>query len=101
MIRPITPGDTDVIISLAKKLDMFDTNGLKLIKATLADYFGGNSNKLWLSAKENGLVGVIYCVPEPMTQGTWNILMLLVDRDRQRQGYGSALISYIENAECR
>ncbi len=34
--------------------------------------------------------------PKPMTNGTWNVLMLLVDRDRQRQGHGSALMSYIE-----
>ena len=96
MIRPITPGDTDAVLALAKKLEMFESDGLELIKATLANYFGGKSNDLWYSADENGLVGVIYCAPEPMTNGTWNVLMLLVDRDRQRQGYGSALMSYVE-----
>lgn len=75
---------------------MFDSDELELTKATLADYFGGNSNDLWLSADEHGLVGVIYCTPEPMTNGTWNVLMLLVDRDRQRRGYSSALMSYVE-----
>ncbi len=96
MIRPITPGDTDAVLALAKKLEMFDSDGLELIKTTLADYLSGNSNDRWFSVDENGLVGVIYCAPEPMTNGTWNVLMLLVDRDRQRQGYGSALMSYVE-----
>ena len=96
MIRPTTPDDTDAILALANKLEMFDTDGLELIKASVTNYLGGNSNDIWFSAKENELVGVIYCTPEPMTRGTWNVLMLLVDPDRQRQGYGSALISYVE-----
>lgn len=96
MIRPITPDDTDAVLALAKKLEMFDSDGLELIKATLSDYLDGNSNDLWFSADDNDLVGVVYCAPEPMTSGTWNVLMLLVDRDRQRQGYGSALMSYVE-----
>ncbi len=96
MIKPTTPDDTDAVLALAQKLEMFDSDGLELIKASLADYFSGNSNDHWFSADENGLVGVIYCAPEAMTNGTWNVLMLLVDRDRQRQGYGSALISYVE-----
>ena len=96
MIRTITPDETDAVFALAKKLEMFDKDGLELIKATLADYLGGNSNDLWFSADENGLVGVVYCAPEPMTSGTWNVLMLLVDPDRQRQGHGSALMRYVE-----
>ena len=96
MIRPVIPGDIDAVFALAKKLEMFDKHGLELIKATLADYLSGNSNDLWFCAEENDLVGVIYCAPEPMTCGTWNVLMLLVSRDRQRQGYGSALMSYVE-----
>ena len=96
MIRPITPGDTDAVFALAKKLEMFDTDGLELIKSTLTDYLSGNSKDLWFSAYENGLVGVIYCAPEPMTSGTWNVLMLLVSLNHQRQGHGSALMSYVE-----
>ncbi len=96
MIRPITPDDTDAVLALAKKLEMFDSDGLELIKATLSDYLDGNSNDLWFSADDNDLVGVVYCAPEPMTSGTWNVLMLLVSPDRQRQGYGSALMSYVE-----
>ena len=96
MIRPITSDDTNAIIALAKKLEMFDRDGLELIKVKLTDYLGGNSHDLWFSADENCLVGVIYCAPEPMTRGTWNVLMLLVERDRQRQGHGSALMSYVE-----
>ena len=47
---------------------------------------------------DNGeILGVIYyCAPEPMTQGTWNILMLLVCPEHQGQGYGKALIQHLE-----
>ena len=96
MIRTIAPSDTDSVIALAEQLGMFDADGLADIKETLANYYSGNSKDLWYVADDNGLAGVLYCVPEPMTSGTWNILMLLVNPDRQGQGYGRALMSYIE-----
>ncbi len=96
MIRTIAPSDRDSVIALAEQLGMFDADGLAHIKETLANYFSGNSKDLWYVADDNGLAGVLYCVPEPMTSGTWNILMLLVNPNRQGQGYGKTLMNYIE-----
>ena len=96
MIRTIAPSDTDGVIDLAEKLGIFDADGLDHIKETLANYYSGNSKDLWYVADDNGLEGVLYCVPEPMTSGTWNVLMLLVNPDHQGQGYGRALMNYIE-----
>lgn len=96
MIRTIAPSDTDDVMALAKKLGMFDADGLDHLKETLANYDSSNSKNLWYVADDNNLVGVLYCTPEPMTSGTWNVLMLLVNPDFHRQGYGNALMSYVE-----
>lgn len=96
MIRAIAASDTDAVMALAETLSMFDADGLDQIRKTLDGYYSGNTNDLWFVADDNGLVGVLYCAPEPMTNGTWNILMLLVSPDRQGQGHGSTLMSYVE-----
>ena len=64
----------------------------------LADYLDGNSNSdhFWITDDEDGLVGVAYCAPEPMTNGTWNLLLIAVRPDRQGQGRGAALMRYVE-----
>ena len=95
MIRATRSKDAAAIIALAK-ISQFDSDEVELIRKTLADYLNGNSNDLWFTAADEELVGVIYCTLEPMTKGTWNILLLLVSPKHHGQGYGTALISYVE-----
>ena len=89
---------TDAVMALAKKMGMFDANDLAHIQETLDNTHNGITKDLWFVADDNGLKGVLYCAPEPMTKGTWNVLMLLVDPDHQGQGYGSKLMQAAEQA---
>ena len=41
-------------------------------------------------------VGVAYCAPEPVADGTWNLLMLWTRHDRKGKGHGSALLNHVE-----
>lgn len=42
------------------------------------------------------LVGVAYCVPERLTAGTWNLLLIAVHSDRHGEGFGSHLLRHVE-----
>jgi ribosomal protein S18 acetylase RimI-like enzyme len=95
LIRKITSDDTTTVIALSERSGLFNTDGIEQIKERLAGYSGGN-DELWFGAFDNVLVGVVYCIPEPMTDGTWNILMLIVSPDSHGQGYGRTLMSHIE-----
>ena len=55
-----------------------------------------DSNEIWLTDDDNGLVSVAYLAPERMTVGTWNLYLIAVHPDHQRQGRGKALLDYIE-----
>jgi GNAT superfamily N-acetyltransferase len=59
----------------------------------LTDHFSSetDSQDLWLTDDDDGLVGIAYVAPERMTEGTWNLYLLAVHPDRQRQGRGAAL----------
>ena len=64
----------------------------------LADYFDGGSDHFWIinDDEEEGPVGVAYCAPELMTNGTWNLLFIAVRPECQGQGRGAALMRYVE-----
>ncbi|WP_013320297.1 GNAT family N-acetyltransferase [Gloeothece verrucosa] len=98
MIRPITPDDKTALIILAEKVGLFGPNELKVLDEMLTGYFGDNSDSdhFWLIDDEEEPVGVAYCQSERMTVGTWNLLLIAIRPDRQRQGRGAALIQYVE-----
>ncbi|WP_413160809.1 GNAT family N-acetyltransferase [Capilliphycus salinus ALCB114379] len=96
MIRPVTPDDTAALIALAKDTISFEPNELEELGKMFADYFNGNSDDICITDEDNGLVGVAYCTPERMTNGTWNLLLIAVHPNYQGQGRGSALLRYVE-----
>src|SRR4028119_818971 len=99
MIRPTTPNDTAALIALADATGLFEPNQLEEVGEMLGDYFGGNSGSehFWITDDdEDGPVGVAYCAPEPMTDGTWNLYLIAVRPDRQGQGRGATLVRYVE-----
>lgn len=100
MIRRITKDDTDASVALADASGLFGPDELEQVREMLAAFVNGNtdSGEFWITddAGNDGLVGLAYCAPERMTQGTWNVLLLLVRPDRQGQGRGAALMRFIE-----
>ncbi len=99
MIRPILPDDTTALLALTDAIG-FEPNELEVLNKMLADYFAGDSDseQFWITDDDDGPVGVAYCAPERMTNGTWNLYLIAVRPDRQGQGRGAALLRYIEEA---
>jgi ribosomal protein S18 acetylase RimI-like enzyme len=95
LIRKITPDDTKAVMALSQVSGLFNAEGIEQIRERLTGYVDG-SDELWFGAFDNDLMGVVYCIPEPMTDGTWNILMLIVHPDSHGQGHGRALMGHIE-----
>jgi GNAT superfamily N-acetyltransferase len=98
MIRTTKPEDSASLLALIKESGQFDENGLEHVKHTLHSYLEGASEGLWFTADNGEPIGVAYCAPEPVTNGTWNILLLWIRQDQHGQGHGSALVSQVEQA---
>ncbi len=96
MIRETIQTDSEALLAIVKESGQFDENGLSHVEETLSNYLTGESDDLWFTSDDGEPVGVAYCAPEPVTDGTWNLLMLWTRSDRNGQGHGSALVSHVE-----
>lgn len=99
MIRRMTPEDTDAILALAVSSGLFPPDGTDELAGVLASVFRGElgPDHVWLTDEVDGVpVGVAYFAPERLTEGTWNLYMLAVRPDRQRQGHGASLVRQVE-----
>ncbi|WP_298196340.1 GNAT family N-acetyltransferase [Novosphingobium sp.] len=50
----------------------------------------------WLVHLAGGVMGVAYYQPEPLTDGTWNLLLIAVQPPAHGQGIGTALMRAVE-----
>jgi len=100
MIRPITSEDTEPLIALASDSGLFSPEQLDtlrpMVSASLSDT--SDTHPFWITDDENGLVGLAYCEPERMTEGTWNLQLIAVHPTRQRQGRGAQLLRHLEQS---
>ncbi|MBX2865083.1 MAG: GNAT family N-acetyltransferase [Leptolyngbyaceae cyanobacterium MAG.088] len=95
MIRPTIPDDATALLAIAEAIG-FEPDECKVLSEMMADYFSGNSDHIWLTDDEDGPVGVAYCAPERMTNGTWNLLFIAIHPEAQGQGRGTLLIEHVE-----
>ncbi len=96
MIRKTSPEDRTPLLTLLQESGKFDADGLEHVAETLDAYLSSPGEEIWYTAVEEGTpVGVAYCRPEPVTLGTWNLLMIWMKKGVEGKGFGSALMSSI------
>lgn len=98
-IRAATQKDTEALMSLCKAIGLFQPNELEELSAMLSSYFAGNlqGEHKWLVDDENGqLVSVAYYAEESFAYRVFNLLLIGVHPDYQREGRGSQLLRYVE-----
>ncbi|HEY9847142.1 MAG TPA: GNAT family N-acetyltransferase [Candidatus Caenarcaniphilales bacterium] len=98
MIRLITSDDTDALIVLADSIELFSSDELEELRHMLTDSLSkdGDTHPFWITDDDDGLVGLAYCEPERMTNGTWNLQLIAVHPAQQRQGRGAKLLLFVE-----
>lgn len=73
-------------MSVVDSSGQFDVESLDHVRGTLLESLEGHSSGIWLTADEGEPSRVAYCAPEPVANGTWNLLMLGTRKDRMGQG---------------
>ncbi len=96
MIRETRESDQNAILAIVRESGQFDADALEHVEATLHSYLEEGTSDLWFTADDGEPVGVALCSPEPVSSGTWNLLMLWIRSDRHNAGHGSALVENVE-----
>jgi ribosomal protein S18 acetylase RimI-like enzyme len=99
MIRATEASDIPDILSLAVSSGLFPPEGTDELARIVSDSLSGElgPDHLWfMDFAKDEAVGVAYCAPERLTEGTWNLYMLAIHPDVQRQGRGTALVRQVE-----
>ena len=96
-IRPIEPEDISALKTVIDANDLFPPD---MLDEMTADYFQNeNNNEFWFTYEDDKPVGIAYCAPEKMTEGTWNlylIALIAVHPDYKGKGYGTAMVHHVE-----
>jgi len=93
-IRPLRRDDLHRVGQLVDANTMFPS---AMLADMTAPYFAGQAaEQRWCVFDREGVQGVAYCVPEPLTDRCWNLLLIAVDPDRHGAGIGTALMRHVE-----
>lgn len=98
MIQPATPDDTQALLSLAAATGLFELSQVDDLTEMLIEHFSNDADSqgLWLIDYDHEPVGVAYVAPEHMTHGTWNLYLIAIHPNYQKQGRGAALLKHVE-----
>lgn len=86
---------------LASVKSIVDANQMfpaEFLDEMTAEFFSGESMEKWfvIENDDKQVIGVAFCSPERMTEGTWNLLMIAISPDEQGRGAGKQLMSHAE-----
>jgi|SRR3954452_3913099 ribosomal protein S18 acetylase RimI-like enzyme len=100
MIRPIQPGDTPVLVEMACGTEVFKPIELQALREVLDDYHAQNAAEghRAVALEANGKpIGFAYFAKAAMTDRTWSLWWIVVDRAMQARGIGGELLRYAES----
>src|SRR4051794_23698867 len=101
MIRPIRSRDTPTLIEMACGTDAFKPIELQALQEVLDDYHAqnvANGHRAVAIQHDETSVGFAYFAPAAMTDRTWSLWWIMVNRAAQARGIGGELLRYIEAA---
>jgi ribosomal protein S18 acetylase RimI-like enzyme len=99
MIRPITPADTPALRALAAGTGVFKPLELDALVEVLDDYHAANrdAGHVAVTLERAGRpAGFAYYAPAAMTDRTWYLYWIAVDKATHAQGLGSDLLRRAE-----
>ncbi len=99
MIRPTVTTETDLLVGMAAGTGVFKPLEIDTLRELLHDYHSGDGTDGHhaVTVEDAGRpVGFAYFAPTPMTEGTWHLYWIVVDKAIQARGTGAKLMAHVE-----
>ncbi len=98
-LLPTHPADTEILVALAERTGMFQPHEIVALREVLDDYHAVNEREGHVA--RTGRVGeqvqgFVYYAPVAMTDNTWEVWWMAVEKGQQGRGYGKQMIEAIE-----
>lgn len=93
--RPAVAADKAAIIDVLVETDLFPC---EMLNDLMQPFLDGEANEHWFvhDDRDQGVIGFGFLRPEPLAEGTWNLIAIGVRRRAQRNGAGRAMMRYAE-----
>lgn len=94
-IRPVLKSDIDGLKKVVDSSKLFPS---EYLDEMISDYLNNpETQDIWFTnIYDNTPTAIGYCIPEKLTNGTYNLLAIAVSQDSQRSGVATEMMSYIE-----
>lgn len=99
MLRPTTPADTPALLALTAGTGVFKDHEVETLHEVLDDFHreGAEYGHVCLTFEEDGeAAGFVYFTPVALTDRTWELWWIVVDKARQGRGEGRRLLEQVE-----
>lgn len=99
MIRPTIPADTPRLVEIAQGTEVFKPHEITALQEVLDDYHAENHQHGHISVtyeKDQQIAGFAYYAPAAMTDRTWYLYWIAVDKKIHARGVGSSLLRHAE-----
>ena len=100
MIRPALPDDTPILMALTAATGVFKPYEVEVLKDVLDEFHAGNVGEEHAAVvlEEDGVIrAYAYYAPDVMTDRSWHLYWIAVDRTTQGKGTGTRLMAYVED----
>lgn len=96
VIRSIKRQDLPYLKSVLDSSELFPS---EMLDDMISDYFdNGESRDIWFTSVVDEIpVSIAYCAPEKMTEGTYNLYAIAVEKKNQGKGIGREMMAYLED----
>ncbi|TAE52166.1 MAG: N-acetyltransferase [Bacteroidetes bacterium] len=94
-IRTVTPADLNDLKIVVDSCELFPS---EYLDEMIDDFFHNSETEdIWFTYMDHASpVAIGYCVPEKLTEGTYNVLAIGVMKTAQRRGIAAEMMKYIE-----
>jgi ribosomal protein S18 acetylase RimI-like enzyme len=104
MIRSTSPEDTPRLLEIAEGTGVFKPLEIVALREVLEDYHASNraqSHRSITSERDGRVIGFAYYAPAAMTDRTWSLYWIAVEKATQARGVGSSLLRHAEEEAQR
>ncbi len=99
MIRHTLPADTPALLELAAGTNVFKPLEIQALREVLDDYHASNQalgHRSVTEIERDRIRGFAYYAPAAMTDATWYLYWIAIDKSLHRAGIGTELMAYLE-----